>query len=300
MEFQLRDKNLTWSTWALTSLPALPFSCKPVYLHYTDSSPFQDRKSMFTYTEGNQQEEYNGSPHLQSWPCREASLPRSNSFLYHFQIHCNIPIKEKKKKKKKTINLYQESVLLNTLLSAGTEKSVQRQANIITHNIQAMTQRQEKKDHSQIHGEALSLERVLCSSSLRPQRRTAQVKSYVYKAKLKARSRTAAQTWYLLTHSGTLNVPRLSRRICTSLSTLIIWGTIVLALPLHQVSKNQASTLVDSCFDFPAHCKKLKEILIKNKQKPKFQVFQDITQTHQLLLKKIYTHSKPSFLHIKQ
>lgn len=92
LEFQLRDKNLTWTTWALTSLPALLFSCKPVYLYYMDSSPFQDRKPVFTYTEGNQQEEYNGSPHLQGSPCRDASLPRSNSFLYHFQIHYNIPI----------------------------------------------------------------------------------------------------------------------------------------------------------------------------------------------------------------
>lgn len=77
---------------------------------------------MFTYTEGNQQEEYNGSPHLQGWPCREASLPRSNSFLYHFQICCNIPIKEKKKRKKIKLSIYIKNVLLNTLLSAGIEK----------------------------------------------------------------------------------------------------------------------------------------------------------------------------------
>lgn len=95
-------------------------------------------------------------------------------------------------------------------------------------------------------------------------------------------------------------VPRLSRMVCTSLSTLIIWGTIALALPLHQVNQNHASISVNSCFDFPAHCKKLKETLIENKKKPIFQVFRDITQTHQLLLKKIHTHSKPSFPHIKQ
>lgn len=65
-----------------------------------DSSPFQDRKPVITYTHGNQQEEHNGSPHLQGWPYREASLPRRNSLLYQLQIHCNIPIKKKKKKEK--------------------------------------------------------------------------------------------------------------------------------------------------------------------------------------------------------
>lgn len=82
-----------WSTWALTSLPALLFTCKPVYLHYMDSSPSQDRKPVFTYTDGNQQEEHNGSPHLQGWPYREASLPRRNPLLYQLQIHYNIPCK---------------------------------------------------------------------------------------------------------------------------------------------------------------------------------------------------------------
>lgn len=94
LEFHPRHKNLTWSTWALTSLPALLFTGKPAYLHYMDSSPFQDRKLVFTDTDGNQQEEHNGSPHLQGRPYREASLPRRNSLLYQLQIHCNIPIRK--------------------------------------------------------------------------------------------------------------------------------------------------------------------------------------------------------------
>lgn len=54
LEFLPKDKNLTWSSWAFTSLPALLFSCQPVYLHYMHTSGFQDRKSVFAYTEGDQ------------------------------------------------------------------------------------------------------------------------------------------------------------------------------------------------------------------------------------------------------
>lgn len=256
LEFHPRDKNLTWITWALTSLPALLYTCKPVYLHYMDSSPFQDSKTVFTYTDGNQQEEHNGSPHLQGSPYREASLPRRNSLLYQLQIHCNIPIKKKEQ--------------LLSLWAGMEKKTYKRQASIILITNKQGLKGRRSKDHSQFPREALSLEKVLCSPSLTSQWRTAQVKSHVYKVNLKAHKHVAAQIWCLWTHSGTLNVvPRLSRRVFTSLSTLIIRRTIVLALSLHQDSKNQV-TKADFCFGFPAHYKKLQETLTENKQNHHF------------------------------
>lgn len=121
-----------------------------------------------------------------------------------------------------------------------------RQVSLHITNKQGLRGRR-SKDLSQLPRDALALENVLCSPSLMSQWRTAEVKSHVHKVNLKAQKHVAAQIWCLWTPSGTLKVvPRLSRRFFTSLSTLIIRGTIVLAFLYTKSVKTKLPRLISA------------------------------------------------------
>lgn len=74
-----------------------------------DSSSFQDRKSVFTYTEGNQQEEYNGSPHLQGCLAGRLLYQGAYSTVECFLLSTSDPLQHTYKEKK--IDLHQKATL---------------------------------------------------------------------------------------------------------------------------------------------------------------------------------------------
>lgn len=75
-----------------------------------DSSSFQDRKSVLTYTEGKQQEEYNGSPHLQGCLARRLLFRGACSTVECFLVSPSDPLQHTYKEKK-VIDLYRKATL---------------------------------------------------------------------------------------------------------------------------------------------------------------------------------------------